>query len=55
MKNELIKSWDEMEDHIEGNHGWTAYIFCEKHLETGKKAFNTFGTPGIEGKEYSRT
>lgn len=32
IKEELIKEWDEMDDHMVED-GWEAYLFCKKHLE----------------------
>ena len=43
MEQGLIGSWDEMEDHMEGDKTWEAYIFCRKHEEDGKKALQLFG------------
>ena len=50
MDQELIKSWDEMEDHMVGDKVWEAYIFCKKHLVLGVEALETYGVNGIRGQ-----
>lgn len=50
MDQELIKSWDEMEDHMVGDKVWEAYIFCKKHIVHGVEALSTYGVNGIRGQ-----
>ena len=35
IQQDLIRSWDEMEDHMEDDKVWEAYIFCKKHKNQG--------------------
>ncbi|TNV84149.1 hypothetical protein FGO68_gene12006 [Halteria grandinella] len=39
----LIKSWTEMNDHRENEESYECFLFCEKHLEVGKKELREGG------------
>ena len=49
IKQELIKPWDEMDDHMDKDQDWNAYIFCKKHITTATTALQKFGLNGIKG------
>ena len=49
IEQELIKSWDEMDDHMVDDKVWDAYIFCKKHNNEGVAALASFGREGISG------
>lgn len=38
-----------MEDHMESDKVWEAYIFCKKHKVEGVSALQQFGLQGIKG------
>lgn len=38
-----------MEDHVIGDKGWEAYIFCKKHIKKGCEDLQMFGVSGIKG------